>query len=147
MRTTDGTPSVRDDASRTKPVPPAMTRQHFQFIADVLAAAGRHHPVDPAFGEGWHAAVAAINVRFAEQLAETNERFDHDRFMAACADELDDAAQTFRVSIALGNEAMSEPADVADALAVVAEKVAYGRWDVPIMDANGNRVGEAGVVS
>ena len=50
----------------------------------------------------------------------------------------------FTINIELGNEAMSRPEDVAEALRTVASKL-YELEDVkiPIFDLNGNRVGTA----
>jgi hypothetical protein len=50
---------------------------------------------------------------------------------------------TFKLTIALGNEAMRTGPDVAAALRDVAYKLDHEQpvWEFPIHDANGNRVG------
>ena len=52
----------------------------------------------------------------------------------------DDTA--FILRIELGNDAMKTKRDIAKALREVAAKVAAGKTDGYIMDANGNKVGE-----
>ncbi len=47
----------------------------------------------------------------------------------------------FQVEIELGNAAMDSASDIADALADIANKVAEGNFDGPIIDLNGNSVG------
>jgi hypothetical protein len=77
-----------------------MSKQHFEMIARVLREANRHEAVDPTFREGWHAAVSAIGVRFADELNATNPRFDRSRFVAACMgeDSTDSAGRKVRYS-------------------------------------------------
>jgi hypothetical protein len=48
---------------------PAMTRCHFAFIASVIAAMSEREAVAQAF---------------AAKLAQTNTRFDRERFLVAC---------------------------------------------------------------
>lgn len=62
-----------------------MSKQHFEMIAGVLREAGKHNAVDPTFAEGWHAALAAVAVRFADEARTTNPRFNRGRFLSACA--------------------------------------------------------------
>ena len=49
---------------------PAMTRCHFAFIASLIASLPNGR--------------AEVAVAFADQLAQTNPRFDRNRFLAAC---------------------------------------------------------------
>jgi hypothetical protein len=54
---------------------------------------------------------------------------------------------TFQLKIELGNAAMLDPADVADALEQVASKVRdYGFGAGNIRDVNGNRVGSYALI-
>jgi hypothetical protein len=59
-----------------------MTRKDFELIASVIRETSEHHALDD-FGEGWHAAVSAIRVRFMAALKEQNPRFNPERFERA----------------------------------------------------------------
>lgn len=48
----------------------------------------------------------------------------------------------FRLTIVMGNDAMSTPDDVADALDRVAARLRAGSTSGSVLDANGNRVGD-----
>lgn len=53
----------------------------------------------------------------------------------------------FTLSIKLGNESMQDPADIAEALRNVADSLDHGQHlddlvGAPIMDLNGNKVGD-----
>lgn len=48
----------------------------------------------------------------------------------------------FKLTITLGDSAMSEPGDVADALERVRGHIHRGRTSGSVMDVNGNTVGE-----
>lgn len=50
----------------------------------------------------------------------------------------------FTLTVALGNDVMQEPAEVAHALREVAEKLEDGQLSGVIQDANGNTVGAFG---
>lgn len=52
-----------------------MSRQHFQFIADILA------DLSLALDETDYDWIVA---QFANELENTNERFDRDKFIKAC---------------------------------------------------------------
>jgi hypothetical protein len=55
--------------------------------------------------------------------------------------------QAVKVTIELGNEAMQTRQDIADALREVAQQfLDDGRYTIPIMDRNGNKVGQFEVV-
>lgn len=56
-----------------------MSRQDFELIARVIRELPQH-PDHPGLIYREHLAVW-----FSDALAETNPRFDHDRFIAACA--------------------------------------------------------------
>ena len=58
---------------------PAMTRQHFQFLADVLAA--HQDRAQHVFGD---ILLGELVQAFADRLTECNPRFDRARFVAAC---------------------------------------------------------------
>lgn len=63
----------------------AMTRQHFQLIADVLATSyGRQAGNTGKLADAHREEVRDIAYRFASALRSTNERFDVDRFITAC---------------------------------------------------------------
>ena len=53
-----------------------MTRQHFQFIADVLKAQLEFAEIRPY--------VLALAEEFADRVEDTNPNFDRDRFIKAC---------------------------------------------------------------
>ena len=57
-----------------------MTRQDFQLIADVLSDPTLHLQGSKQ---------RALASRFADKLAETNPRFDRERFMRAALREMD----------------------------------------------------------
>jgi hypothetical protein len=61
-----------------------MTKKDYILIAAVLAKRGCHIAQDPAFREGWHAALSAYAHALADALASENPRFDRARFLAAC---------------------------------------------------------------
>jgi hypothetical protein len=54
---------------------PTMTRQHFAFIASVIA--------NLPLNEGEK---LSVTLRFAYELSATNARFDRERFISACHD-------------------------------------------------------------
>jgi hypothetical protein len=58
---------------------PAMTRQHFQFIADVIRESN-----PPFKGTSKQIIREQMAEEFANELAGTNPNFDRVRFMAAC---------------------------------------------------------------
>ena len=60
-----------------------MTRQHFQFIADVIYRMP-HTDADLPFERDVRAEVAHT---FARELRKTNSGFDSDRFLKACGIE------------------------------------------------------------
>lgn len=62
-------------ADKTTTKVPAMTRQHFAYIASVIASL----PVSEDDR-------ANVIVRFSHELSATNARFDRDRFISACYD-------------------------------------------------------------
>lgn len=57
---------------------PTMTRAHFQFIADTIAAM-------PDFAPTLRAQKESTARSFADALRATNPRFDREKFLAACA--------------------------------------------------------------
>lgn len=59
-------------------------QRHYEAIAEALQSPTAHNAVDPAFAEGWHAAVSAIKVDLAEMFQSDNYHFMRDRFMRAC---------------------------------------------------------------
>jgi hypothetical protein len=58
------------------------------------------------------------------------------------ASKLQGGSMTFELRITMGNEAMSSPGDVIDALRRVAQMKENGGYEGWIMDNNGNTVGE-----
>lgn len=54
-----------------------MTKKHFQFVADVIAAMPSHAP-------SLRAQKASCANAFANAFAGENPRFDKERFLAAC---------------------------------------------------------------
>lgn len=63
---------------RTKPV--RMTRMHFQVIASVVA----NLDAEPGLTMLDHELLRTLAKRFANRLADTNDRFDRDTFIVAC---------------------------------------------------------------
>lgn len=62
-----------------------MTRRHFQLIADSLAAVRPDADTgNPARDRAAHHQWTTTVLRFAYDLAQTNPRFDRDRFIHAC---------------------------------------------------------------
>lgn len=56
---------------------PNMSRQHFQFIADIIAAMPDHAPTLRAQKE-------STARTFADNLRKSNSRFDREKFLEAC---------------------------------------------------------------
>lgn len=56
---------------------PNMSRQHFQFIAEIIAAMPDHAPTLRAQKD-------STARTFADALEATNSRFDREKFLAAC---------------------------------------------------------------
>ena len=54
-----------------------MSRQHFQFIADVIASQRDNDPDTKIM-------LDEMSRQFADALARTNANFDHERFLRAC---------------------------------------------------------------
>ena len=66
-----------------------MSRQHFQLIADVLADSyGRQAGNTTRQADIRREEIRDVALRFASTLRSTNERFDAERFLAACEVEL-----------------------------------------------------------
>ena len=63
---------------------PKMTRCHFQFIADIIAAQTAEGAVSIF---KYPAAKQELAEAFADELYGTNNNFDRGRFMAACQEE------------------------------------------------------------
>lgn len=59
-----------------------MTKEHFELIAETIKDARLHLDSETSAK-----AREQIAYRFAESLEDTNERFDRERFLAACGVE------------------------------------------------------------
>lgn len=57
-----------------------MSRQHYQFIADVISAMPDHAAT-------LRAQKRSVALAFADALARTNPRFNRERFLRACGVE------------------------------------------------------------
>jgi hypothetical protein len=60
-----------------------MTRKNFKLIAEMLRASRPVGQLDQ-FDVTRQYAIDRIAEEFADALAKTNPRFDHDKFLAAC---------------------------------------------------------------
>jgi hypothetical protein len=70
---------------------PSMTRQDFQFIAEILASASataRLGDRQTDYAKGNDDMMEIVVQTFAHRLAETNPQFDRDRFLVAAGQVL-----------------------------------------------------------
>jgi hypothetical protein len=69
-----------------------MTKQHFELVAQVLdhrRGAAPMEGIDPAWMAGFRAAHDVLAEDFAHRFADTNPRFDRERFLRAAGVESD----------------------------------------------------------